>query len=69
MKTLKETTEAVEKKYLIKLLTDTCNHTIAAQVAGVTRVQLFRLLDKHNIPRNPHATHRSSETAEGPVGR
>jgi len=60
MRTLKDTTDEVEKRYLTKLLGETTNHTIAAQIAGVTRVQLFRLLDKHGIPRSPHADRRLS---------
>lgn len=60
MQPLKEVIHKAERKYLEKLLKDVHNHTIAAQTAGITRVQLFRLLDKHGIPRNPHATPRSN---------
>jgi DNA-binding phage protein len=60
MQLLQEVVDKAEKKYLVKLLEDVHNHTVAAQVAGVTRVQLFRLLKKHGIPRNPHATPRSN---------
>ena len=59
MKTLKEVVDLAEYKYLTKLMKETSNHSIAASVAGTSRTQLFRLLDKHNIPRSPHATLRS----------
>lgn len=58
MKTLKEVVNATEGRYLRYLMSCNYSHTVAAKLAGVTRVQLFRLLKKHGIDRNPHATQR-----------
>jgi len=51
MKTYKQIMEGHEKTYLIRLMKNTATHTEAARVANLTRTQLFRLLDKHNITR------------------